>query len=81
MKDWKTQEENEKTEERNTMKIGEAKELSFEEFSRLDDAYGGFATEISKNHPLRDEGEEFMEFVKKGSEKIKTNPTVKKILG
>lgn len=63
-----------------TMNIEEAKALSLEEFSRLDETYGGFNTENTKNHPLRDKGESFMEFAKKGSEKIKSDPVIKKIL-
>lgn len=63
------------------MKISQAKELSYEEFAKLDDDYGGFEKENTKNHPVRDEGETFMEFIKKGSEKIKTDPAIKKILG
>lgn len=63
------------------MKIAEAKDLTLEEFAKLDAAYSGFEAENTKNHPLRDEDESFMEFIKKGSEKIKSDPTVKKILG
>lgn len=63
------------------MKISEAKRLTPEEFAKLDAAYGGFEAENTKNHPVRDENESFMEFIKKGSEKIKSDPTVKKILG
>lgn len=62
------------------MKISEAKSLTPEEFAELDAAYSGFEKENTKNHPVRDEGETFMEFLKKGSEKIKSDPTVKKIL-
>lgn len=70
------------TEERRgiRMKISEAKELTLEEFSELDEAYSGFEAEKTKNHPLRDEDESFMEFIQKGSEKIKSDPMVKKIL-
>ncbi len=71
---------NVRKEKKRVMKIEEAKNLSFEEFSELDDAYGGFTAENSKNHPLRNEDESFMEFVKKGSEKIKNNPAIRKIL-
>lgn len=63
------------------MKISEAKELTLKEFSVLDEAYSGFEAETTKNHPVRDEGETFMEFIEKGSEKIKHDPAVKKILG
>lgn len=63
-----------------TMKIAEARGLTFEEFAKLDDEYGGFEMESTKNHPLRDEGESFMEFIKKGSEKIKFDPVIKEIL-
>lgn len=63
------------------MKIAEAKDLTLEEFAKLDATYSGFEAENTKNHPLRDEDESFMEFIKKGSEKIKSDPTVKKILG
>lgn len=62
------------------MKIEEAKELSLEKFSMLDDVYGGFDVESSKNHPIREDGESFMEFAKKGSEKLKNDPVIKKIL-
>lgn len=62
------------------MKIEEAKSLSLEEFSKLEDIYGGFDTESSKNQPIRKKGESFMEFAKKGSEKIKNDPVIKKIL-
>ena len=75
--------ENSKAKERTgkKMKIEEAKKITPEEFKKLDDAYGGFETENTKNHPLRDEDETFMQFIKKGSEKIKSEPAVKKILG
>ena len=63
------------------MKIAEAKSLTPEEFEKLDTAYSGFEAESTKNHPVREDGESFMEFIKKGSEKIKSDPTVKKILG
>ena len=69
------------TEDKGIMKIAEAKKLSPEKFAELDEAYSGFEMENTKNHPIRDEGESFMDFIKKGSEKIKTDPTVKKILG
>ena len=63
-----------------TMTVKEAKELTFERFLELDKAYGGFEIENTKNHPIRDEDETFMEFIKRGSEKIKSDPTIKKIL-
>lgn len=62
------------------MKVSEAKLLTLEEFSKLDDEFGGFDSESSKNHPIRKEGEGFMDFMKKGSKKIKNDPVVKKIL-
>ena len=73
---------NERTEERRgtIMKIAKAKSLTPEEFAKLDDAYSGFEAENTKNHPMRDEDESFMDCIKKGSEKIKSDPTVKKIL-
>ena len=64
-----------------TMKIAEAKSLSFEEFKKLSSDYGGFEMENTKNHPLRSNGESFMDFIKKGSRKIKTDPAIRKILG
>lgn len=63
------------------MKISEAKNLTKEEFEKLDEAYGGFEKENTRNHPVREENESFMEFIKKGSDKIKSDPAVKKILG
>ena len=75
MKETKTKEHR-----RTTMKIKEAKGLSLEEFSKLDETYGGFDVESSRNHPVREEGESFMQFIKKGSKKIKNDPVIKKIL-
>lgn len=71
------------TEERRgrTMRITEAKGLSLEDFEMLDDDYSGFDAESTKNHPIRDEEETFMQFIKKGSEKVKLDPAVQKILG
>lgn len=63
-----------------TVKILEAKTMSLEEFSQLDDMYDGFDAESSKNHPIRDDGESFMDFMKKGSKRIKNDPIIKKIL-
>lgn len=63
-----------------TMKIEEIMGLSLEEFAELDDAHSGFDAESTGNHPLRDEGETFLQFVKKGSEKIKFDPALKTIL-
>lgn len=74
------EEQKRKTERKRTMKIADAKRMSLEEFSELDDLYGGFDAERTKNHPIRVEGESFMDFMKKGSKKIKNNPVIKKIL-
>lgn len=63
-----------------TMNLEEAKRLSADDFEKLDEVFGGFDAENTKNHPLRNEGESFMEFAKKGSEKIKSDPIIKKIL-
>lgn len=79
--DKETQNERIKERRGKIMKISKAKSLTPEEFAKLDAAYSGFEAENTKNHPVRDEGETFMEFIQKGSEKIKSDPTIKKILG
>lgn len=63
-----------------TVKISEAKNMSLEEFSALDELYGGFDAEKTKNHPIREKEESFMDFMKKGSKKIKDDPIIKSIL-
>lgn len=40
----------------------------------------GLKQKTQKNHPVRDNNESFMEFIKRGSEKIKSEPTVRKML-
>ncbi|MCM1246735.1 MAG: hypothetical protein NC293_13940 [Roseburia sp.] len=76
----KAMKEKEKKRGEKRMKIKKAKSLSLEKFSELDDIYGGFDGEKTKNHQIREEGESFMDFMKKGSKKIKNDPVIKKIL-
>ena len=56
------------------MTIKQAKRLTLDEFSRLDD---GSEAKIKQNHSLKRAGESFMEFVKGGSEKLKSDPVIR----
>ena len=55
--------------------------MTCEEFCQLYQECDGFNGEFYKNHPILEEGEPFIDFLKKGSESLKSREMIKNILG
>ena len=62
------------------MKVEEALNLSNEESLNLKEKCKGFDDEFYKNHGLREEGENIVEFALKGSDRIKNDPVIRGLL-
>lgn len=55
--------------------------MSYEEFCHLYQECDGFNGEFYKNHPILNEGESCVDFLKKGSSSLKDMVMIKNILG
>lgn len=59
------------------MTIEKALSLSTDEFIRLSDECNGFNDEMYKNHPIHTDDETIIDFLLKGSQRIKDNPAIR----